>query len=75
MEDRYKFTLVRPLSGDWEALYMNGEFIVEGHILRAIDVLNAIGSVLPNEVVFKSVTDEEAEKGMPYELSDIIFAE
>lgn len=67
------FLIVRPECGDWEALYMDGKLIAEGHSLRANDVLDAISSVFQNEVKYIEISDEEAECGMPMYSKDLSF--
>ena len=66
-----KFTIVHPECGDWEALYVNGKLAAEGHMIRAIDVLDAISDIIPNSVEAYEIPDEIAEYGMPTNLSDI----
>ncbi len=66
-----EFTMVRPECGDWEALYMDGKLIAEGHSLRAYDVLDAIANVFPNRYVYKEIPDERAEEGFSDSLSDM----
>lgn len=65
------FTLVCPESGDWEALYMDGKLVADGHSLRVRDVLDAISSVLPNKFIYKEISDERAEKGFSSDLNDM----
>lgn len=67
-----EFTLVRPECGDWEALYMDGKLIAEGHSLRVMDVLDAVSNVFPNRVSYKEVSDERAEEGFSENLSDMV---
>ncbi len=66
-----KFTLVRPESGDWEALYINGELVREGHNLDAWQVLNGIEAHLVCEIEQLEISDETAEMGMPALLSEL----
>ena len=64
-------TLVRPESGDWEALYINGELAAEGHSLSADRVLKCIAKPLDCKVEHIEISDEAAEMGMPTLLSDL----
>lgn len=66
-----KFTLVRPDSGDWEALYINYKLVAEGHSLDALSVLEAIAENLVCEIESIEISDEAAEIGMPTLLSDL----
>lgn len=66
-----KFTLVGCESEDWEALYINGKLAAEGHSIRATDVIDCIGDILPNEYNMIEVSDEVAEAGMPNDLSEL----
>ena len=66
-----EFTLVCPECGDWEALYMDGKLITEGHSLRAYDVLDAIANVFPNRYVYKEISGELAEEGFSDNLCDM----
>jgi hypothetical protein len=66
-----KFTFVGSECGDWEALYIDGKIAAEGHSVSAIDVLDAIADILPNEVEIHGIPDEVAEGGMPKSLSDL----
>ena len=66
-----KFTIVRPESGDWEALYINGNLAAEGHSLDVRAVLDAIDNILPNNVDTIEILDEVAEMGMPMHLDEL----
>ena len=66
-----KFTLVRPECGDWEAIYINGKLVAEGHRLDAMSVLEAIADNLVCEIESIEISDEAAEMGMPTLLSDL----
>jgi hypothetical protein len=66
-----KFTFVTAESGDWQALYIDGKLAVEGHSVRARDVLDAIADILPNKVERYEIANEVAEMGMPINLNDI----
>lgn len=66
------FVRVSPESGDWEALYMDGKLIAEGHSLRVDDVLDAISDVLPNKLSYIEISDEKAEAGFSTNLTDMI---
>ena len=67
-----QFVIVSPESGDWEALYMDGKLIAEGHSLRVIDVLDAIADVLLNEVSYDEISDERAENGFDKYLCNML---
>lgn len=66
-----KFTLVRPECGDWEALYINGKLVREGHSLSAWQVLECIEKNLVCEIDSIEISDEVAEMGMPTLLSEL----
>jgi hypothetical protein len=66
-----KFTFVTAECGDWQALYINDKLAVEGHSVRARDVLDAIVDILPNKVERYEIANEVAEMGMPTNLNDI----
>lgn len=66
-----KFTLVRPESGDWEAFYINGNLVCEGHHLDTWRVLEAIENNLVCEIESIDISDEVAEMGMPTLLSEL----
>lgn len=65
------FTFVTTECGDWQALYVNGKLVTEGHSISVRDVLDAIADILPNKVEKYEVSDLIAEKGMPTNLSDL----
>ena len=67
-----KFTFVTAECGDWQALYINDKLAVEGHSIRARDVLDAIADVLPNKIERYTVSDEIAEMGMPKDLNSLL---
>jgi hypothetical protein len=64
-------TLVRPKCIDWEALYINGKLVDEGHSLSADRVLECIAKPLDCKVELVKIRDEVAEMGMPTLLSDL----
>lgn len=66
-----KFTFVTAECGDWQALYINDKLAVEGHSVRARDVLDAIAEILPNKVERYEIRNEVAEIGMPIDLNDL----
>lgn len=66
-----ELTLVRPECGDWEALYVEGKLVAEGHSLDAMNVIECIAESLGIDYEFKEVPDEIAESGMPESLEDI----
>ena len=61
------FTIVRPESGDWEALYVNGHLVREGHSLSAEVVLTSVYG----GVRCVTIPDEVAELGMPVLLNEL----
>jgi len=64
-----KFTRVSPDCGDWEAWYMDGKLIGEGHHVSVMDLLYAINDIFPNSYEFIYIDDEKAEMGFTKELS------
>lgn len=64
-------TLVHPESGDWEALYINGKLVAEGHSLPANRVLECVAKPWDYKVGRIEISDEAAEMGMPLLLSDL----
>lgn len=66
-----RFTFVTAECGDWQALYIDNKLAVEGHSIRARDVLDAIADIFPNKVERYEVNNEIAEMGMPTNLNDI----
>lgn len=66
-----KFTLVRSESGDWEAFYINGKLVKEGHSLSAWQILECIEAALVCEIESVEIDDEVAEMGMPTLLSEL----
>lgn len=66
-----KFAIVYPESGDWEALYINGNLAAEGDSLSVQDVLDCIDSILPNEYKYMTISDEAAELGMPQYINEL----
>lgn len=66
-----KFTLVRPESGDWEALYIDDKLVKEGHSLSAFQILKCIKKIFGCEFENIRVSDETAEMGMPELLSEL----
>ena len=69
-EDKIDFTFVHSNHGDWEGLYANGKLIVEGHCVRATDVLDAIANILPNNVEHIYVSEDVATE-LPKYLKDL----
>lgn len=67
------FAKVYPQSGDWEAWYLNGKLIAEGHKVTARDLLDALADILPNEIKSYEISDELAEQGFPKKLKDILI--
>jgi len=66
------FTLVSPEGGDWEALYMDGTLVAEGHSLNVTNVLDAIADVFSHTLVQEEISDDLAEMGFSENLSDMI---
>lgn len=66
-----RFTLVRPESGDWEALYVDGQLAIECHSLSAFQVLKCVKKIFGCQFESVRVSDESAEAGMPELLSDL----
>lgn len=66
-----KFTLVRPESGDWEALYVDGKLVKENSRLSAFQILKCVKKIFGCEFRSVRVKDEVAEIGMPELLSEI----
>lgn len=60
---------VRPESGDWEALYVNGELVAEGHSISAERALKCVAKHWDYKVKCITISDEDAENGMPTLLS------
>lgn len=69
----HKFVKLYPECGDWEAWYMDGKLIAEGHTVRVEDILDAISNVFPN-MIKKSIeiSDEKAEIGFTKDLKDML---
>jgi hypothetical protein len=66
-----KFTLVRPESGDWEALYIDGKLAIESHSLSSFQVLKCVKKIFGCQFENVRISDETAEMGMPELLSDL----
>ena len=66
-----KFTLVHPEDYDWEALYIDGKLVKEGHRLDAFQVLECIEKALVCDIELIEISNEVAEMGMPTLLSDL----
>ena len=66
-----KFTLVRPESGDWEALYVDGKLVKEGHRLSAFQILKCVKKIFGCQFESARISDEDAEAGMPELLSEL----
>lgn len=67
-----KFEIVAPECGDWEALYVNGKLVAEGHSIRLEEVLYAIQNILPNEYEYTEISDERAEEGFPEDRKELV---
>lgn len=66
-----KLTLVRPDSGDWEALYIDGKLVKEGQRLSAFQILKLVKKIFGCQFENVRISDEVAEAGMPELLSDL----
>lgn len=66
-----KFTIVHPEDYDWEAFYINGKLVKEGHRLDAYQVLECIEQALVCDIELIEISNEAAEMGMPVLLSDL----
>jgi hypothetical protein len=69
-----KFSLVCLECGDWEALYINGKLVREGHRLSTWQVLECIEKSLVCEIESIEISNEVAEMGMPTLLSELEVA-
>lgn len=67
----YKFTYVSSDSGDWSAWYLDGEKLVEGHKITALDLMDVIRHVFPHKLEITYVQDEIVEMGLSESLGDI----
>lgn len=69
----HKFIKLYPECEDWEAWYMDGKLIAEGHSVRVEDILDAISNVFPN-IIKESIeiSDEKAEIGFTESLKDML---
>lgn len=67
----YKFTYVSSDSGDWNAWYLDGEKLVEGHKITALDLMDVIRHVFPHKLEIAYVQDEIVEMGLSESLGDI----
>ena len=65
------FTLVRPESGGWEALYIDDKLVKESHSLSAFQVLKCVKKIFGCQFENVRISDEVAEAGMPELLSDL----
>jgi len=69
---KHKFVCLHPECGDWEAWYLDGKLIAEGHNVRVEDILDALTDILPNTYTSVEISDEKAEKGFTIDLKDMI---
>lgn len=60
------------LSSDWEAWYLNGKLIAEGHSVRVENILDSLADILPNTYDAIQISDEKAEEGFKDNLEDMI---
>lgn len=68
-----RFTKVIPCLGDWEAWYLDGRLIAEGHSVRAEDILNALEDILPNKIEYIEISDSIAEMGFSKDLDNLLM--
>jgi len=59
------------MSSDWEAWYLNGKLIAEGHSVRVERILDILADILPNKYEAIQISDELAEEGFNDNLSDM----
>ncbi len=67
----HQFIKLIPESGDWEAWYLDGKLIAQGHKIKVKDILNAISHIFPNTYKTIEITDEKAEEGFSENLKDM----
>ena len=60
-----KIELVSSECGDWHGLYVNGTLIHEGHDIPIYKVLFGINQFLHLDYTETSISQEEAEAGLP----------
>jgi hypothetical protein len=68
----HKFVRLSPESGDWEAWYMDGKLIAEGHSVRIQDILDGISGVFPSTYKIIEISDEKAEEGFSENLEEVL---
>ena len=66
------FVKIIPESEDWEAWYLNGKLIAEGHTVKASDLLDAVADIFPNNIEYVQIPDEIAEQGFDDNLEDML---
>jgi len=69
---KHEFVRLSPECGDWEAWYLNGKLIAEGHHVRVTDILDALSNVFPNTYKCIEISDEKAEEGFTKDLKDML---
>lgn len=67
-----KFIRLSPECGDWEAWYLNGKLIAEGHRVRVEDILDALNDIFPNTYNLIEISDEKAEIGFTEDLKSML---
>lgn len=72
IKEENKFTVLYPECGDWEAWYLNGKLIAEGHSVSAENLLHAISDIFPNTIENIEISDEKAECGFTKYLDGMI---
>ena len=63
----YKLTYVKPKSdemGDWSAWYLDGELLVCGYDIGALDLMDAIRCVFPHLLEIHYVPEETMDIGL-----------
>ena len=69
--NRRATALVCPECGDWEALYINGVLVDEGHNVTLDKAIVSLGQFSPIQYGYLEIPDEVAECGMPRYLDDL----
>jgi len=69
---KHEFVKLYPECGDWEAWYMDGKLITEGHKVMVDEILDIISNVFPNTYESIEISDEKAEEGFTEDLKDML---
>jgi hypothetical protein len=64
-------TIVSNDEGDWEAMYVEGELVAQGHSLQVRDVIYALIREYPKEIEVPQADMEKWGRRFPEALSDI----